>query len=81
MTHAAHLPQALNHIAHVFGFLPSEMIGYASDDPHGGYHAAYDDGFPTGSLWRVEGQALYAIVRTLRPASIRANTATSRLAA
>jgi predicted O-methyltransferase YrrM len=70
MIHAAHLPQALNHIAHVFGFPPVEMIGYTSDDPHGGYHAAYDDGFPTGSLWRVEGQALYAIVRTLRPASI-----------
>jgi predicted O-methyltransferase YrrM len=67
---AKSLDYALNHIAHVFGFLPSEMIGYAAQDPHGGYHSAYDDGFPSGSLWRVEGQALYAMVRTLKPASV-----------
>jgi predicted O-methyltransferase YrrM len=64
------LDYALNHIAHVFGFLPSEMIGYAPHDPHGGYHSAYDDGFPSGSLWRVEGQALYAMARTLKPQSV-----------
>jgi predicted O-methyltransferase YrrM len=64
------LDYALNGIAHVFGFLPSEMIRYAPLDPHGGYHSAYDDGFPSGSLWRVEGQALYAIARTLKPQSV-----------
>ena len=70
MNSALSLDHALQVIAHTFGFLPSEMIGYASQDPHGGYNSAYDDGFPSGSLWRVEGQALYAIVRALRPASI-----------
>ena len=49
---------------------PFTLDAYAQQDPHGGYHASYDDGFPSGSLWRVEGQTLYAIVRTLRPASI-----------
>ena len=70
MPNAIPLNYALQHIAHTFGFLPSEMIRYAALDPHGGYNSAYDDGFPTGSLWRVEGQALYAIVRALRPASV-----------
>lgn len=67
---AKSLDYALNGIAHWHGFLPSEMIHYAPQDPHGGYHADYDDGFPTGSLWRVEGQALYAMVRTLKPAKV-----------
>lgn len=43
---------------------------YAAHDPHGGYHADYDDGFPSGSLWRVEGQFLYSLVRLLKPASV-----------
>lgn len=69
-TPAMSLELALNHIAHVNGFLPSEMIRYAPHDPHGGYHAAYDDGFPVGSMWRVEGQFLYALVRALKPAKV-----------
>jgi predicted O-methyltransferase YrrM len=48
---------------------PFTLDAYAHEDPHGGYHAAYDDGFPSGSLWRVEGQILYALVRALRPAN------------
>lgn len=69
-TPAMSLDYALNRIAHVNGFLPSEMIRYAPHDPHGGYHADYDDGFPVGSLWRVEGRALYALARTLKPANV-----------
>lgn len=49
---------------------PFILDTYASFDPHGGYNSAYEDGFPTGSLWRVEGQTLYALVRALRPANV-----------
>jgi adhesin HecA-like repeat protein len=62
------LDYALNHISHVFGLLtPADVIPFAAQDPHGGYHALYDDGFPIGSMWRVEGQCLYALVRALKP--------------
>ena len=73
MTHTlpVTLDHALNAISHTLNIgLPFDMIRYSRDDPHGGYHADYDDGFPSGSLWRVEGQALYALVRALRPASV-----------
>lgn len=59
------LHDALDSIGTTFGFNVDTLIEYASLDPHGGYHAQYDDGFPTGSVWRVEGQTLYAIVRAL----------------
>lgn len=59
------LEAALDSIALAFGFDADTLIEYAALDPHGGYHAAYDDGFPTGSIWRVEGQILYALVRAL----------------
>lgn len=62
------LDHALNHISHVYHILtPADVIPFAAQDPHGGYHANYDDGFPSGSLWRVEGQFLYALIRALRP--------------
>lgn len=70
-TPAMSLEIALNHISHVYHILtPADVIPYAAQDPHGGYHSAYDDGFPTGSLWRVEGQFLYALVRALKPATV-----------
>lgn len=62
---------ALNHISHVFHILtPADVTPFAQQDPHGGYNAAYDDGFPSGSLWRVEGQFLYALIRALKPAHV-----------
>ena len=65
------LKLALNHISHVYGILtPADVIPFAALDPHGGYHSAYDDGFPTGSLWRVEGQFLYALIRALKPRNV-----------
>lgn len=59
------LNDALDSIAVSFGFNADELIEYAAADPHGGYHNKYDDGFPNGSVWRVEGQTLYALVRAL----------------
>lgn len=61
---------ALTQIANAFQLDARKLIDHAAQDPHGGYHADYDDGFPSGSLWRVEGQALYAIVRTLKPQNV-----------
>src|SRR5688572_30441821 len=59
------LNDALDSIATAFHFDADALISYAALDPHGGYHDKYDDGFPTGSVWRVEGQILYALVRAM----------------
>lgn len=58
---------ALDSIASAFNLNADDLIEYAALDPHGGYHDRYEDGFPCGSIWRVEGQILYSLVRTLRP--------------
>lgn len=47
---------------------PQELISYAAEDTLGGYHI--DEAqrrFPQGSLWGVEGQILYTLVRWLKP--------------
>lgn len=57
---------ALDSIASAYGFDADALIDYAALDPHGGYHPREGgDGFPIGSIWRVEGQILYALVRAL----------------
>lgn len=46
----------------------SELIAYTQEDAIGGYH--YNPVlklFPAGSIWGVEGQILYALVRHLKP--------------
>jgi predicted O-methyltransferase YrrM len=57
------LPSALEQIAHQYGLDAAELIAYASEDPHTGFNT----GWPTGSIWQVEGQVLYALVRALKP--------------
>jgi predicted O-methyltransferase YrrM len=69
-TVAIPLVVALTQIAGALGLDAAALISYAYDDPHGGYHAWYEDGFPIGSMWRVEGQALYALIRALRPVKV-----------
>jgi len=64
------LKSALSRIAYAFNLNPLELDMASHEDPHGGYHAAYDDGFPVGSMWRVEGQFLYALIRALTPISV-----------
>lgn len=61
------LEYACDRIGEALDINSSTLIAYAREDPHGGYHASYDDGFPVGSMWRVEGQVLYALVRALKP--------------
>jgi predicted O-methyltransferase YrrM len=65
--HIMNLKSALTRIGHAFALDPLELDMAAHEDPHGGYHSAYDDGFPVGSMWRVEGQFLYALIRALKP--------------
>lgn len=60
---AIKINEALDSIGTLFGFRADDLIEYAAKDPHGGYHAKYNDGFPIGSIWRVEGQILYALAR------------------
>ncbi len=64
------LTTALSYIAHTFNLNPIELDMASQEDPHGGYNSAYEDGFPTGSLWRVEGQFLYALIRALHPDNV-----------
>lgn len=59
------LNTALDSIATAFELDADALIDYAAVDPWGGYNDRYDDGFPTGSVFRVEGQVLYALVRAL----------------
>lgn len=69
-TLAMPLTVALLRIADQFDLSRAALIDFAAQDPHGGYHADYDDGFPSGSLWRVEGQFLYALIRALKPQKV-----------
>jgi predicted O-methyltransferase YrrM len=65
------LDEALTMIAADIGLDADELIAYAAEDNIGGYHADESlSRWPIGSLWEVDGQVLYALVRALRPASI-----------
>lgn len=61
---------ALDNIATAFDLDADTLIDCTHEDSYGGYHASYDDGFPVGSMWRVEGQVLYALVRAIKPISV-----------
>ncbi len=60
------LNDALSAIAQQFDLNADELIAYATEDPHDGW----DEGkgsWISGSVWTVEGQVLYALVRALKP--------------
>ncbi len=62
------LKQDLNHIASALGVDADELLAYAAEDTIGGYHPDPNQSkFPSGSLWAVEGQVLYALCRCLKP--------------
>lgn len=60
---------ALSEIGEFLGLDPDLLRAYAQEDEHiGGFHFdASQATFPMGSLWGVEGQVIYALVRALRP--------------
>jgi hypothetical protein len=63
------LPQALRRIALPLHVDADDLIAYAAEDNVGGWDGGAGR-WPCGSLWSVEGQFLYALVRALRPAHV-----------
>jgi predicted O-methyltransferase YrrM len=64
------LSDTLNTIAAQLDLDAAQLDQFANEDQHGGYHPNFDDGCPIGSLFRVEGQTLYALVRALQPKTV-----------
>lgn len=65
------LSDFLTLIGNDLGLDPATLIEYASEDTIGGYHSdSAQSKWPVGSLWAVDGQALYALVRALRPTAV-----------
>lgn len=62
------LPDALQLIADQTGFDAQTLKTYADEDTLGGWNFEFSqERFPSGSIWGVEGQVLYALVRALKP--------------
>ena len=62
------LQQACNLIAAQVHIDAAQLYQYAMSDTLGGYHIDESQRrWPMGSLWGVEGQILYALVRILKP--------------
>ena len=66
-----HLHEALHQIAPLIGVAPADLIAFAAEDTIGGYHLdPQRRQWTTGSIWEGEGQFVYALVRSLRPARV-----------
>jgi hypothetical protein len=61
------LNEALLDIAVTFGLDPDELVAYANEDTIDGFTFGDDWKWPGGSVWGVEGQVLYALVRATKP--------------
>lgn len=62
------LLEALNLAAEHYGLDAEDLINYAAEDSIGGYHP--DDTqrkWDIGSIWGVEGQFIYALIRATKP--------------
>jgi len=67
----AELNQVLQMIASQIKADPQELIDYAAEDTLGGFHIDETQRkWPMGSLYGVEGQMLYALIRWLKPESV-----------
>lgn len=65
------LHDALTQLATHFDLDTTTLHDYAAEDEIGGYHTDPAQAtWPMGSLWAVEGQVLYALVRALRPSNV-----------
>ncbi len=56
----------LQQIATDFGFDVKELIDYANEDDQTGWDAG-EGAWPVGSIWQVDGQILYALIRATKP--------------
>lgn len=63
------LHTALERIAAAYDLDPDLLKAYAEEDLHTGWDKGAGQ-WPVGSLWRVEGQILYALVRARKPAQV-----------
>lgn len=65
------LQTALAQLAARYDLDADTLAEYAAEDDIGGYHTdPKQAAWPMGSLWAVEGQVLYALVRAIRPTSV-----------
>jgi hypothetical protein len=60
------LREAFAEIGPAIQVAPDTLLAYAGEDTVGGYEGGAG-AWPIGSLWSVEGQFLYALVRALKP--------------
>ena len=71
MMQSVNIDSALEQIAGRFGLNAAELKAYAAEDDLGGYHPLPEIArWPMGSIFGVEGQVLYALVRATKPQSI-----------
>lgn len=71
MTISTNLNAALGHLAKRFGFDFSELALYAAENTLGGYHPDQRlEQWPIGSMFGVEGQVIYSLVRALKPLNV-----------
>ena len=62
------LTKALEQIANDFDLGADELITYANENTIGGYHSDRRlEKWPIGSMWGVEGQILYTLIRATKP--------------
>lgn len=64
---SVNLTDTFDFLGQKLGLRSGDLIEFAREDGHGGYHPGFDDGCMIGSLFRVEGQILYALIRALEP--------------
>lgn len=65
------LDQALEAIADYLEIDADALRAATAQDDFGGYHVdKANEKFPAGSIWGVEGQVLYALVRVLQPQNL-----------
>lgn len=62
------LTGAFAQLAQTYDLNEADLIRYAGEDTIGGYHSdAAQSRWHVGSIWGVEGQLLYALVRAIKP--------------
>jgi predicted O-methyltransferase YrrM len=65
------LHEALEQIAERFGLSADNLKQHVSEDNIGGWHTAPDVArWPMGSLFGVEGQVIYSLIRETKPANV-----------
>ncbi len=63
------LQQTLVQTAHDFDLNADDLLRYAAEDTETGWDAG-EGAWPNGSIWTVEGQILYALIRATKPKRI-----------